>query len=83
MSVKGSRTRFALAAVALGWAFLAASQPVAPREKVLAYFAVTGVLDSIARQVELTADELKRLYPTLPSAFWSDPAVAIVSRVVV
>ena len=76
MSLKGSRIRFAFAAFALGWAFLALSQPAVPRDKVLAYFAATGVLDSIERQVQLTADELKRLYPTLPSAFWNDPAFA-------
>ena len=68
--------RLALAALALCWAFIVASQPAVPREKVLAYFAATGVLESIERQVELTADELKRLYPTLPTAFWSDPALA-------
>src|SRR5262245_1941181 len=76
MSVKASRIRFFFAAFALSWAFHSLSQPVAPREKVLAYFAATGVLESIERQVKLTADELKRLYPKLPGAFWSDPAFA-------
>ena len=76
MSMKASRIRFLFAAFALSWALNAPSQSVAPREKVLAYFAATGVLESIERQVKLTADELKRLYPNLPRAFWGDPAFA-------
>ena len=68
--------RFAQVALAISCTFSAASQTAAPREKILAYFEATGVLESIEHNVELTADELKRLYPSMPTAFWGDPAFA-------